>query len=321
MIHEPTNPMNPEIKDILAKLNDHSFKTLLLNEIWRIKRKNGGYDYILVEDMSPYHLKRSVKNAKKELDSLIMEILEKEVDRRINLGNKIIKKLNNINSKMENDKNTDEPQNINSGDAKIPAESNESAKECFNPKIKAIFQKGESIKTGHTVDDVICTNGQGYSIKLKSIKTGEITYIPQSKLIIKLKRLASKSEADNKNQQKKVAPTKTDIVRKYEIGDLVGNKIVLDWQSSNKGFYGGFRYKVKNKDTGKVSFVKQSRLKGRVTRAFVKNTNPQPQNIHFEYQPVSITPSNSPVLPESPAELPKLSRLAKIIMGLKTMIS
>jgi len=80
---------------LYKRLSTYTFKALLLNGIWRTIKSNGEPEYVLVEDMAPNHITHSIKKAKADNNSLIIDILSNEVDRRNKKGELAISKLNN----------------------------------------------------------------------------------------------------------------------------------------------------------------------------------------------------------------------------------
>jgi hypothetical protein len=112
------------------------------------------------------------------------------------------------------------------------------------------------------------------------------------------------------------------ITRKYNVGDIVGNKEVLDYRQNNTGTRGGFAYRVKNITTGNIQWKKQSQLNSTVLTLKDRQLLQQPQLSFFDDSGAITGALLKPVAPEPVAvkEIKK-SRFDKLVDGFRTMIS
>lgn len=355
---------NTKIIHLRAKLSQWSFKECLLNGVWRKKHKNGSFSYMLIEDMAPQHLKISIENAKVGLNDLIVEILEAEVARREKIcskkSNQIKNKMNNAENDIQETQSTNsnmiDAANTGASAAVVAASVSENAApisaavdvpdnntttdvigSIFQPKFAPKFKRGQKLGANFEIDSVECTNGHGYRVGVLNLLTGEIKYMPQSRLLEKLglgrvgaKKSVKKPKKNVKATKTKANPiVKNKILRNYNVGDKVGNQEVLEFQRSNKGTYGGYRYKVKNVKTGNVSWVKQSSLYGTVVPAS-KHVEPTQAELNFfedidTTRPAPVASSVARSAPDTSVLIPKKkrtkSRLKKIYEGIKHMFS
>jgi len=456
----------------LAKSCNWSYEKCLLNGIWRTILKDGSFEYLWIKKMHSFHLERSLENANKDGNILIVEVLEAEKARRKQVWTKTIEHYNKSKKEMNTEQNNTQAMKNSKNDAMLTATVGETAASVaaslnnaadsdtsdisdsfFKPKVEAQFAKNEMLDAHTMVVDVRCTNGRGWRVELLNTHTGETTYITQTRLLIKLGRVKKKPKKSVNNVKKPtnihadtfprireftrkgktywicnsrsaklyphgkeqwfstkddalarrneirkelreqlssvavVAPSnfvhkwttryaslkgmksnaiikkmeealglyyknwnmmrnkkdelctnksnvcKHKITRKYNVGDIVGNKEVLDYRQNNTGTRGGFAYRVKNITTGNIQWIKQSQLNSTVLTLKDRQLLQQPQLSFFDDSGAITGALLKPVAPEpvavkemvapepvAVAEIKK-SRFDKLVDGFRTMIS
>lgn len=271
---------NIYITENLSELERLPIEHLVKKKIWRTD-KNGKYKYQSFDSMTDDHLQNAINIFMKTNNHIVLDALYDELARRKRLADNIKQKIKQMTNNNTNNVTVQTQFEFAENTIKEAVKAAETMQSTENVEnyIKAEFTKGQVVGA-YTIIDISSTNNRGYTLTVQ--KTGENApfVISQSKFKEKIgirKYKNSKKKANNKSPAKKKndAPTVKNkavcIEQKYKVGYIVGSREILRVRKSNKGVAKGFGYYVKDAN-GKKYWMKQSQLKGNVTKNTIPTT-------------------------------------------------
>jgi hypothetical protein len=210
-------------QSLYNRLSTCSFRTLLLNGIWRTMKSNGEPEYVLIEDMAPDHIARSIKKAKADNNSLIIDILASEVERRSKRGEMALSKLNNNNNK-NTEKNTMSTSTSNN------IETNQHVFRYALNDVLRVAGKDNKVRDVIVTfrQEALAENGYraAYRYKVKG-SNGDNSALYSQRDMIEMENRAVKLE---KRRSKKASKTKTqrDVSQKFEVNKTYGRYTIVN---------------------------------------------------------------------------------------------
>jgi len=198
-------------------------------------KSNGEPEYVLIEDMAPDHIARAISKAKLDNNSLIIDILANEIDRRSKRGENALSKLNNNNNNTTKQKTMSTNRN-SSAVAKSSDVLNSNEENNQNDFKYDLNQVVRLAGKDHKVRDVIVTfrqeavteNGYraAYRYKVKG-SNGDNSALYSQREMIEMENRAVTLE--KRRSKKKAAKEKKprDISQKFEENKTYGRYTIV----------------------------------------------------------------------------------------------